>query len=362
MLCFLVVSCKLLLSASGLVALGTFLDGSSLMAIILVDGSSQDEILGIRDATWGAAACVAPQSKSLIRYGYDSVVTFRLEKGDCASAEAYAIIAGARLLRRCGTHSSGRCGTVVVDRSSALSNLVAEIDPRQGKLARDLDYREVLAILLQDLQDAANRRARDTQVSIDIMSRLHAVDLLKDDSHMSHTWQPHILVEDARKQGVHRDDALTLLPKPVPGTWNICAVKYIPDRYLKLLITSTIPCRNAAELGAASSARLPQLPLGLSSTSAMHPGYFFHVDMLRSGRELGLRLEPGSRPLNIVEVLSASAMQDWNHRCALTFPRDQVRPGDKIICVNHQPDFATMEYALDTDERIFMVVWRTEIQ
>ena len=44
MLCFLVVSCKLLLSASGLVALGTFLDGSSLMAIILVDGSSQDEI------------------------------------------------------------------------------------------------------------------------------------------------------------------------------------------------------------------------------------------------------------------------------------------------------------------------------
>ena len=114
MLCFLVVSCKLLLSASGLVELGTFLDGSSLMAIILVDGSSQDEILGIRDANWGAAACVAPQSKLLIRSGYDSVVTFRLEKGDCASAEAYAIIADARLLRRCGTHSNGRCGTVVV--------------------------------------------------------------------------------------------------------------------------------------------------------------------------------------------------------------------------------------------------------
>ncbi len=112
MLCFLVVSCKLLLSASGLVELGTFLDGSSLMAIILVDGSSQDEILRIRDATWGA--CVAPQSKSLIRSGYNSVVTFRLEKGDCASAEAYANIADARLLRRCGTHSSGRCGTVVV--------------------------------------------------------------------------------------------------------------------------------------------------------------------------------------------------------------------------------------------------------
>ena len=71
---------------------------------------------------------------------------------------------------------------------------------------------------------------------------------------------------------------------------------------------------------------LPQLPLGLRSTSAVHPGYFFHVDVLRSGRELGLRLEPGSRPLKIVEVLSASAMQDWNHRCALTFPRDQVRP------------------------------------
>ena len=107
---------------------------------------------------------------------------------------------------------------------------------------------------------------------------------------------------------------------------------------------------------------LPQLPLDLCSTSAVHPWYFFHVDVLRSGKELGLRLEPGSRPLKIVEVLSASAMQDWNHRCALTFPRDQVRPGDKIICVNHQPDFATMEYALDTDERIFMVVWRTEIQ
>ena len=84
------------------------------MAIILVDGSSQDKILGIRDATWGAAACVAPQSRSLIRSGYDSVVTFRLEKGDCASAEAYAIIAGARLLRRCGTYSSDRCGAVVV--------------------------------------------------------------------------------------------------------------------------------------------------------------------------------------------------------------------------------------------------------
>ena len=110
MLCFLVVSCKLLLSASGLVALGTFLDGSSLMAIILVDGSSQDEILGIRDATWGAAACVAPQSKSLIRSGYDSVVTFRLEKGDCTSAEAYAIIAGARLLTRGISFTLTCCG------------------------------------------------------------------------------------------------------------------------------------------------------------------------------------------------------------------------------------------------------------
>ena len=57
---------------------------------------------------------------------------------------------------------------------------------------------------------------------------------------------------------------------------------------------------------------LPQLPLDLSSTSAVHPGYFFHVDVLRSGRRLGLRHEPGSRPLNIVEVLGASAMHDWN--------------------------------------------------
>ena len=123
-----------------------------------------------------------------------------------SSATAYAIIAGARLLRRCGTHSSGRCGTVVVDRSSALSNLVAEIDPRQGRLARDPCYRGVLAILLQDLQDAANRRTaengHDTQISINIMSRLHAVDLLEDDAHISHTWQPHMLVEEARNQGV----------------------------------------------------------------------------------------------------------------------------------------------------------------
>jgi hypothetical protein len=187
-----------------------------------------------------------------------------------SSATAYAIIAGARLLRRCGTHSSGRCGTVVVDRSSALSNLVAEIDPRQGRLARDPCYRGVLAILLQDLQDAANRRTAQnghaTQVSINIMSRLHAVDLLKDDSHMSHTWQPHILVEEARNQGVHRDDALTMLPKPVPETWNIRAVKYIPDRYLKLLVTPTIPCRSAAELGATSSAAAsgPASPISTS--------------------------------------------------------------------------------------------------
>jgi hypothetical protein len=40
----------------------------------------------------------------------------------------------------------------------------------------------------------------------------------------------------------------------VPETWNIRAVKYIPDRYLTLLVTPTIPCRSAAELGATSSA------------------------------------------------------------------------------------------------------------
>ena len=111
----------------------------------------------------------------------------------------------------------------------------------------------------------------------------------------------------------------------------------------------------------AADQSLPQLPLGLSSTSAVHPWYFFHVDVLRSGKELGLRLEPGSRPLKIVEVLSASSMQDWNRRCALTFPRDQVRPGEKIVCVNHKPDFAAMEDSLERDERIFMVMWRKEI-
>jgi len=231
------------------------------MAIIFVDGSSQKEIVGEREATWGAAACVAPESRSLIQYSFDHVVTFRLEQGDCASAEAYAIIAGARLLRRCGTHRSGRCGTVVVDRSSALSNLVAEIDPRQGRLAREPGYRKVLAILLQDLQDAANRRK--TQVSIDIMSRLHAVDLLKDDSHMTHSWRPHILVEEARKQGVHRDDALTFLPEPVPDTWNIRAVQYIPDRCLKLLVTPTIPCRSASS----AAASVPASPASASYIS-----------------------------------------------------------------------------------------------
>jgi hypothetical protein len=55
-------------------------------------------------------------------------------------------------------------------------------------------------------------------------------------------------------------------------------------------------------------------------------------------------------------------MQDWSDRCARTFPTDQVRPGDKIVFVNHQPDIGAMEHALELDERILMVVWRTEIQ
>ena len=169
--------------------------------------------------------------------GYSSVVTFQPGCVGCECAEAYAIIAGSRLLRRCGSHSGA--GTVVVDRSSALSNIVAEIDPQQGKLAKNLHYRGVLHTLLQDLQDAANRR--NTQLAINIVSRRAAVVLLNSESHMIHTWEPHRLVEVARKEGVHQVGALTLLPKPVPKTWNIRAVTYLPDHCLELLVNPTVP-------------------------------------------------------------------------------------------------------------------------
>ena len=205
---------------------------TSLMAIILADGSSHQD-------NWGAAACVAPQSWSLKPSGYSSVVTFQSGSVDCASAEAYALIAGSRLLRRCRTHPSGP-GTVVVDRSAVFSNIVAELDPRQGKLAQDLHYRGVVQTLLQDLQDAANRR--QTQLTINIMSRREAVGLLDSDSHLTHSWEPHRLVELARHQGGHQDGALTMLPpRPVPETWNIRAFNYFPDRCLELLVTPIVP-------------------------------------------------------------------------------------------------------------------------
>ena len=92
----------------------------------------------------------------------------------------------------------------------------------------------------------------------------------------------------------------------------------------------------------------------------------FHVDVLQSGKILGLRLVPGtdggaSRWLRIVEVMDESTMQDWNARCAATFPPDQVRPGDQIVWVNSQTDIEAMEKALELDERILMIVFRSEI-
>ena len=93
----------------------------------------------------------------------------------------------------------------------------------------------------------------------------------------------------------------------------------------------------------------------------------FHVDVLQSVKRLGLRLEPGTDEnarqwLKIVEVMDESVMQDWNARCAATFPPDQLRPGDKIVWVNRQTDIGAMEKALALEERILMVVLRSEIQ
>ncbi len=97
---------------------------------------------------------------------------------------------------------------------------------------------------------------------------------------------------------------------------------------------------------------------------------YFPVDVLQSVKDerLGLLFERGTDEsarqwLKIVEVVDNSVMQDWNARCAATFPPDQLRPGDKIVEVNNETDIGAMEKALELEkQRIIMVVMRSELE
>ena len=98
---------------------------------------------------------------------------------------------------------------------------------------------------------------------------------------------------------------------------------------------------------------------------------YFHVDVLHNvmdNKRLGLLFELrtddelAKQWLKIVNVMDNSVMQEWNIRCAATFPPDQLRPSDKIVQVNRKTDIGEMEQELELEGRIFMVVMRSELE
>lgn len=196
------------------------------MAVVFVDGSSKPQRGG-----WGAAACVVRGHASC----QDKAVTLRVdEQMGCAAAEAYALLAGIRLLRRC---QDPHC--VVVDRSSVFSNIVSELGSRSAAAARDPIYADVIRVLLQDLQDAADRR--NGEITVLIVTRIKAAAFLGSTHHMRHKWAPHALLEEAWAAGNNQVGALGSLPRHRPGSWNISVVSYASDDHLELLAKPSAP-------------------------------------------------------------------------------------------------------------------------
>ena len=153
------------------------------MAMVLADGSQRPE-------GWGAAACVAPWTRHLNRHRELITVMFDERVGP-ATAEAFAVLSGLRLLRRSNTDATD-FGILIVDRPACFANLCELLNGRPRGWT-EVHYEHVWQTILNDAQCAADDRR--LQMIVHLASRERAAEMLGNRQHMVHNWMPHRLLE-----------------------------------------------------------------------------------------------------------------------------------------------------------------------
>jgi len=174
--------------------------------VVLADGSFFPETGG-----WAAAACDLQLSVPALSHGGSGC-------NDCATAECLALLAGIRCASDIYPYPPGRHGvpsqpggygykyrlrvrlarrlgatTVVIDRTSVLSNLRWEVD-KTGKKAADPAYRAFVRLVLADFLESAMAQGGDAALTI--MGRRVAVRRgLAQRSILRRRWPPHSLIE-----------------------------------------------------------------------------------------------------------------------------------------------------------------------
>ena len=201
------------------------------MAMVLADGSQRPE-------GWGAAACVAPRTQHLNPHPELITLMFDEQVGP-ATAEAFAVLSGLRLLRRSNTDER-YFGFLIVDRPACFANLCELLNgsPREWKEAH---YERALETILNDAQRAADDR--QLQMIVHLVSRKKAAEMIGNSQHMVHNWMPHRLLERAFQQAQtarrNRDDGdlAHAFHDTARRNWIIEVVTYSQGQELKFRVS-----------------------------------------------------------------------------------------------------------------------------
>jgi len=133
--------------------------------VVLVDGSSWPADGG----AWAVVAAVVRNGGAQTLVAVAS--SKKKEVKDCSVVELLSILAGSRLSREFTRQNprEGIVDVVVVDRPAAFANILAAVEPGQGKAAKMPELASCIEVLLNDLARASIRRRRELRLVI--MSR-----------------------------------------------------------------------------------------------------------------------------------------------------------------------------------------------
>ena len=187
----------------------------------------------------GACAALAPGQRQQIN-PHRCLITIRFgERLGTATAEAFAVLLGLRLLRRCRANPRN-FGIVIIDRVAIFPNLVALVEGT-ARAWQEPFYEHVLGTILNDIQRAADDRGHS--MIVHLMSRANAAPLLRGNRvHMMHNWMPRVLLQQAEawnRARENRDDG-HLIEAAVDPTlarnWRIQIIPFTLDHELELLV------------------------------------------------------------------------------------------------------------------------------
>ena len=193
---------------------------------------------GQRPEGWAACACVAPRARHLNHHKELITVVHGGHVGP-ATAEAFAVLGGLRLLRRSETNAR-YFGILIVDRAACFANL-RELLKGTRRIWREKHYERVLQTILNDAQRAADDR--QLQMIVHLASRERAAEILGNRERMVHNWMPHHLLTKAFRTAQtarrKRDDGCleAAFHNTAGRTWRMKVVTYRQGHELLLEVS-----------------------------------------------------------------------------------------------------------------------------